>query len=236
MSENGKTNYLSTGTPDAAGVQAAKKALEDAMRPGPLGDLLEAMTGLVAVTAPGPDMDMAHLGVWSQEIWRALMDYPGDVAVRALQEWRKTPRGEWWPREKPLRDLCERMMGARRQLLAAVNMQEHAAKEAPKGRYSNPFGRTEIFVLWATEQYGAAWASSWLKGGINVQFTEDTIFTTSVGADELRSKCGRKAGEIGVSFVVCPRLRKTFRDYVDAQVPATPREKKKRYGQNAHAD
>lgn len=229
MSENGRPNYLSTGKPDANGVAAAKRALEDAMRPGPMGDLLEAITGLVAVTAPPPELDMEHLGAWSNEISAALMDYPGDVAVRALKEWRKTKQGEWWPREKPLRDLCETMMATRRLLLAAVNMQDHAAKEAPRGRYMTPFGRTQIFYEAAAKTWGAEWANAWMRGGVNVQFDEGTVYATGAGAMMIREKCSRLLANSGVALVACPQVSALLAKYVET-LPPSAQQKRKRYG------
>jgi hypothetical protein len=212
-----------------AGVQAARKAIEDAMRPGPISDLLDRLNECVAVTRRPEDLDEVHLVGWMKGISQALMDYPGDIAARALRDWRKTKNGEYWPREKPLRDLCEEMVLTRRTLLAAVNMQEHAAKEAPKGRYMTPFGRSQLFFDACCKVIGADWANAWMRGGVNCQWDETTLYTTKAGEMMIRERASGLAKKYDVQIVADANASKLLENYCKDLPSFTPTSKKKKF-------
>ena len=82
--------------------------------------------------------------------------------------------------------------------------------------------RTALFVDLVGQSHGPDFVASWLLPSLtikmadgspafqNCEFTEDTIFTTSVGADALRKRCEHLVEKADIEIRECPVIRQRF--------------------------
>lgn len=81
----------------------------------------------------------------------------------------------------------------------------------PQGvRRSQPYGKTLMFYKHVAETHGEPYARSWMNAQ-NCDFTDDTIFTTSIGRERLMNQCEFIASKHDVMIFECPHVRKRFK-------------------------
>lgn len=193
-------------------VRAALAIIDGALVPGPQTQIAAQLARLCVACARPPNLDDDGEELWVMSMGETLMEYLLDCVIAAIKDWRATQK--WWPSESDLRKLCELHSADRRRIReeasATIKLMERAAESRQtqaQRRSINPSGRTAQFVAKAREMYGADWARSWFVGGVNVMFTDTTIYTTAVGYDELRAKCSKIADAYCVVVLICPEVR-----------------------------
>lgn len=162
---------------------------------------------LTQVTRPRPGQDEAGIEAGVRRLFAALKEYSEDVALWALDAW---PRhSEWFPTEHELRVFCDRRM--------CEIAREEAAKrgEAKGGRFLEPVGKTAYFASRAFVVMGEPWCKSWLAGGITCMFSNDTIYTTSIGCERINRDCDLLLREAGVRVIESKDASKMLADYCD---------------------
>lgn len=180
--------------------------------------LPDAFRELCAVCRPRPDLSDGGMEAAASRLFKALGEYPQDVALWALDAW---PRhSDWFPTEHELRVFCERRMGE-------VARDEAAKNDPGQGRFLEPIGKTAYFAQRARAVMGEPWCKSWLAGGINCMFSQNIIFTTATGADRIQSECWGLLQESGVSVVVHKDAGAMLAKYCDRnQLTFEPRRKR----------
>jgi hypothetical protein len=163
-----------------------------------------AFRDLTTCTRPRYGQTEDDLRDGARRIFRVLTEYPEEVALAAIDAWPR--RSETFPTEKELRDLLDDMSAERSRQLAA------AQPSAGKGVYHTPVGRTANFVDDVRLSHGAAFAKSWLAGGINCLFSDTQILTTGFGAETLRRECDALLRKHDVSV----RQHERARELLDA--------------------
>lgn len=105
-----------------ADLPAIRSMVEEACRPAPLRDTVEALTRLALVTA--------HQSPWTEATLSAyadlLADYPGDAVLDVVQNWHK--RGsKWFPTGPEIVESVEIRARRRLRIRDALRRQEMAA-------------------------------------------------------------------------------------------------------------
>lgn len=168
--------------------------------------IAHALAELTQVTRPRPGQDEAGIEAGVRRLIAALKEFPDDVALWALDYWPR--QSEWFPTEHELRAVCD--------LRVSSLARAEAAKGGERsGRFLEPSGKTAYFVHRAREVHGEPFCKSWLAGGITCSFSNDTVYTTSVGADRLRKQCWAELQEAGVNVIESKDASKMLADYCD---------------------
>ena len=97
-------------------MRGAIAALNRALAGGPTARIAAALIRLISATRRPGWMDDETAAVYADVVQEAMHDYPVDIVEEACVSWRKGPSGEWWPAEKELRRVCEKLFEPRRAL------------------------------------------------------------------------------------------------------------------------
>jgi len=166
--------------------------------------LADALTQLVAVVRPRPDMDEGGMAAASRRLYGVLHEYPEDVAVAALDQW---PReSEWFPTERELRDLLDRLR---------IKAGSGVGKGTGKGRSQVPVGMTKQFWERVCDVKGEAYAMSWLRPGVTAEFSTNNVYVNQVGHDRLWRDFENLIRETGVAIVIDPDVARLLVDYIE---------------------
>jgi hypothetical protein len=165
--------------------------------------LANAFNELCAVCRPRPDQDEEIMQAGARRLWKVLTEYREEVAIQALDAWPK--HSEWFPTEKELRSLLDRL-----KLDAATT-----GDTTRPDRFARPVGRTKNFFDRVSEVRGKAYANSWLRGGVTAEFSANYVFVTEPGHDRLWRDCENLIRETGVAIVIDPEVGQLIIDYME---------------------
>lgn len=167
--------------------------------------LVDAFKEMWAVCRPRPDQDEGTLEAAARRLWRTLGEYREGVALAALDRWPK--QNDWYPTEKELRDLLDR-------LSLDADRETPRGERTAKGRFSNPVGDTAYFWKRVAQVRGQRYAESWLWGGVTAEFTATNVYVNQVGHDYLMRDCGNLVAECGVNIVVDNEVALLLQKYI----------------------
>lgn len=167
--------------------------------------LADAFNELCAVCRPRPDQDEDMMQAGARRLWKVLGEYREGVAIAALDAWPK--QSEWFPTEKELRNVLDR--------LKIENTSATAATKA--GRAHRPLGKTAYFYNRVEAAKGKAFAQSWLRGGVTCEFTHDSVYVNQVGHDRLWRDCENLILECGVAIIVDDEVARLLVDYMERE-------------------
>lgn len=173
------------------------------------------------------DPDAIRGGI--QRLLKMLLEFPGPVALKAIDQWPREDSGKFFPTEAELYALAK--------VIARENVARAdraiAAQTTGEGRYSNPFEATARYVDKVARVRGDSYVRSWLVGGINCQFTHDTVYLTGAGYDRLSADTWHAAKEFGVKLRACPQVSKKLADHcerLEADGLVKPKKKGRSWG------
>lgn len=173
--------------------------------------LFDALQGLARVTVPRMATSAEGVTLGAKRLAKMLLQFPGFIALQAIDTWPEQETGQFFPTEKELRDLATVLN------LADVVRRERAeaAKDTGHGRYMSPFGQTARYVRRVEAMFGEPYVRSWLVGGVNAQFTDTAVFLTGAGHDRLVADTWSVAADEGVTLIADKRVSKLLADYCD---------------------
>lgn len=178
--------------------------------PASIEALMKALQGLASNTRHRGLNSPEAMVAGAERMARMLLEFPGSIALRAINEWPKQDDGEWFPTEKGLRTLAEVLMRDDSVRKERADM----ARKTGQGRYASPLDRTEAYVEKVRRVKGSSFVDSWLVGGVNAQFTPDTVYLTGAGFDRLTAETWFLAEEAGVQLRPCVRVSELLDEYV----------------------
>lgn len=140
--------YLCQGVPtEAAALERAIDTHERACLPAPIERLLAELSGLAAITVQQSAADETQEMQISM-FARALLSWPGDVAIQAIQTWPRVSK--FWPAWKEMQDHLEAIGGKRLSARDALQRakermeQEGPGEEAPETHHPTPEERNRV--------------------------------------------------------------------------------------------
>ena len=90
----------------------------------------------------------------------------------------------------------------------------HTHSGRTRSDHPPPGSKTARFVAMAADVHGEDFVASWLLSGHlgfqNCEFTDDTIWTTGVGADRLNRACETLIEKTDIVVRECPIIRTKF--------------------------
>lgn len=167
-----------------------------------------AFRELTQVCRTRPGQAEGDIAAMASRLFKVLGEYGEPVALTALDMWPR--KSEWFPTEKELRDLCEDIASQ-----AAIDAASRGKCE--EGVYRGPVGNTVMFVDAVRDTMGEAYVRSWLSGGINCLFGNDTIYTTPTGMQRLVRDCFSLMGQCGVQVKTSLRVTAMLAEYCDGR-------------------
>lgn len=187
----------------AKGLDALDKALEG----GPTAKIAEALMKLIAATRRPSWMDDATAAVYFGTLQEAMHDYPVDCVEDACTAWRRGDSGEWWPAEKELRRVCDRLFEPRRKLKAQAERlladlsREEAAQERARQPSHFAGSRHAHFREALRKRLGQARFEAWFDSGDVLFEGENTLLFRIKGApDTIMFNAADLVGEYGVKL------------------------------------
>lgn len=161
--------------------------------------LVDALAGLLAVCRSRPGSDDGGL----DRLLDRLATFPEPVALAALRRWPETQHGAFVPTEHDLFELCSTIAAQER---ARAAVEAGRAETGAAGRYGSPVGASARAVR-RMQAIDAAFCRAWLKTGVNVQFRDNAILTTSIGFENIAQRFADVLDEEGVALIACPQVR-----------------------------
>jgi hypothetical protein len=132
-----------------------------------------------------------------------LATFPEPVALAALRRWPETQHGAFVPTEHDLYELCSTIAAQER---ARAAVEAGRAETGAAGRYGSPVGASARAVR-RMQAMDAPFVRAWLKTGVNVQFRDAAILTTSIGFEKIAQRFADVLDEEGVALIACPQVR-----------------------------
>lgn len=159
--------------------------------------LIDAITSLLAVCRSRPDCPDSGM----ERLLERLATFPASVAIESLRRWPETPYGAFAPTEHDLIELCKNIVNEERSKFAARGFND----EARSGRYTLPTGLTTSAAR-RIKAIDSKFFAAWFKPKVNIQYTNDTIYTTGIGFCRIAAKFENILDDEGVTLVGCPKV------------------------------
>ena len=161
-------------------------------------------------------MDDETAAVYADVVQEAMHDYPVDIVEEACVSWRKGESGEWWPSEKELRRVCDKLFEPRRALRnkALALLDDLEASEQAAARAS-PFAgdKARVFIAEMRKRLSPARFDAYFHIS-QIGHTDHEIITrTKAGETVMRTIGGDLLEQLGL------RLRYDHRAFARVYEP-----------------